>query len=122
MKGKIIDRKNGAIRISDTLIISRETTPNELFDYFDDHKIMIRDVKNCYIHYNVQDIPLDETFFNFDFAFHNDRLLSVDMGYDTSGDGWDNWSEEKELNREKKYHNWLSRQVGPARNFTWGVI
>jgi hypothetical protein len=122
MKNKIINADHGQIIISDNMVISNQTKPQQLFDYFGDDKVDLNEMKNGYIHYRVHDVDINSTLFSFVLIFYLDRLEMINLGFDRSGDSWDNWSEEKELKREKKYNDWLNDQIGLQRSFDWGDI
>jgi hypothetical protein len=120
---KIIDAWKGRIIISDHFSISRVIMPEDLFNYFGRENVEINDVKNGYVHYTIRDIPIDGTIFSFILFFGFGKLDMVSFGFDYSADDtWENWSEEKELNRAAKYEKWLTMQVGRDRDFYWGNI
>jgi hypothetical protein len=121
MDKKIIGALHGTIKISDSFTISRDTTIQNLTDYFGTNQIDTRDMNTGYVRYSVKHVLINNTVFAFCFIFHATQLDSVSFDYDFNGDSWDNWSEEKEFKRVEKYNKWLTEQVGIRRQFQWGT-
>ena len=123
MANRVVNGYYGEINISDKFKISRSTTKNQLFDFFGEENISVRDVETGYIHYTVRDIYIGESNFIFVTTFYHETINSVSFVFDYSPtDTWNDWSEEKELKRLDKYEKWLTQQIGTKRNYPWGVI
>ena len=56
--------------------------------------------------------------------FHGNRLASIDFCHsdDKFGTSWDDFSEEKEAQRQKSHDAWLAECLGPRRSFPWGTV
>ncbi|HEY2580847.1 MAG TPA: hypothetical protein VGI43_03525 [Mucilaginibacter sp.] len=124
MTNKIIDSLNGQLKISDLLIVSKKTVPNDLFRCFKPNDIEVRDVKTGYIHYTIRDINLKNYYFYFSLCFFGDKLARLTFGFkDQPGMlSWDDWSEAKEIQRKVEYDHWLNDEIGTLRTFPWGTI
>ena len=121
MTNYIINKYSGQLTINKSFALSSKTKPGELLDYFGQDKVNVKDITNGYFYYFITDVPVDGDRFSFVLIFYGDRLDMIEFGFDYSPDDtWENWSEEKELRRVEKYNNWLTRQIGNARNFWWG--
>ncbi len=120
-----IDSITGKLRVTETNFVSKQTTPDELFYYFRNNNLSVRDIQNGWKHYAVHNAKLNENYFIFTFYFENDILKMVDFivsdsFIDTSS--WSDWSEKKELEKKNFYDNWLTTEIGRARKFSWGSI
>src|SRR6185503_16513582 len=56
--------------------------------------------------------------------FHGERLHSVTLGDADPrfGIAWNDWSLEKELKRKASHDEWLEKNLGGGRSYSWGSI
>lgn len=57
--------------------------------------------------------------------FKDEHMESVHLSINDSkyGTGWENWSEEKELERKKAHDRWLrSNGLVPGMQYSWGSV
>lgn len=118
----IINFKNGNFQITDQLIISKETSYNDLLKLVPENKIW--DVKNGYKWIYFEDTEIDELFFNIGICFYNEVLFSINFSFNDKqmkNSFWDNWNETAELKRKDIYEKWLTKLAGNKRDFDWGT-
>ena len=122
MSKTILDPLNGQLRLSNQLIISKNTIPDDLFRQYQPSNIEIWDIKNGFVHYTIRDIELQDRFFFFSFCFFKGLLDSVTLGFkDQPGMlSWDDWSMEKGIQNRVELDHWLNNEIGFCRVFPWG--
>jgi hypothetical protein len=122
---QIIDNKNGYLRVSSDFTVSTKTTPEELVHFFGQENVCIRDVKTGWKHYSVRNIKINDNYFFITFYFDNDVLKMIDFIVSDSfiaQGSWDDWNEDIELQKRVFYNDWLTKEIGNNRQFTWGTI
>jgi hypothetical protein len=67
---------------------------------------------------------VENKYFIFQFGFYEKKLKLMSFSFSNTrfqlDEGWDNWSEEKELADLEKYKSWLTNELGKQREFSWG--
>lgn len=119
------DLLKGQITLSENLIISSQTVPSKLFNYFKHEEVKFLDLKNGWRHYQLENVKIQDKYFKFDLAFLAERLKSISFTFQFQTyepSSWDAWSEKEELQKCALYENWLTSEVGVHRNFPWGHI
>ena len=74
MAKTILNSLNGQLKISDQLIVSKNTIPDDIFRHYKTTDTEVRDVNTGFIHYTIRDIELQEKYFFFSFCFFDIRL------------------------------------------------
>jgi len=120
----ILDSLNGELKISDQLIITKNTIPDDLFGHYKTNNIEVRDINNGFIHYTIRDVELQGKYFFFSFCFFGGRLNMLTFGFENHPGllSWDDWSEAKEMQNKVEYDHWLDGEIGTRRVFPWGKI
>lgn len=125
MAEKIIDSRNGALRVSNDFTVSSQTTPEEIVHFFGQENVDIRDVRTGWKHYSVRNTRINDTYLIITFYFDNDILRMLDFiisdNFIVAG-SWDDWSENNELQKRDYYNDWLTREIGYNRQFNWGTV
>ena len=125
MTEKLIDKFNGHLLLSNDFEVSPDKKPEDLLLYFGQKNVKIRDIKNGWEHYVISNIKKGNIYFWGTFYFENDILSFLSFVIDDKlilTDSWDNWSEEKELQKREHYDKWLTEQLGKKREFSWGTV
>jgi hypothetical protein len=116
-----IDPKTGHVRFPDLSLELRPRMPEQ--EFIAATAKLNRDnlgANNGWQRYSIREaIPNDRKLGIF-FVFLNDCLKMASFAYAQKDETWDNWSEEKELAREKEYQQELALQLGGKNNFPWG--
>lgn len=121
----MINSKNGNLNLNDF-----ELTPFskfELTDQFQEVNIQeIRDFNNGWKWLGIINLKVDNRYFDFSLGYYKNRLNLILLTFKESPSvdksTWKDWSEEKELNNQKKFENWLNNELDEVRNFNWGDI
>lgn len=122
---KILDPKNGSLRISDCLAITQKTGLQEIVVHFGADRVNIVDHTNGCQTVSVQNILVDEYWFCFSFEFRSDLLNGIRIVVDEQEfiGGWETWSEAEEMQRLAFCEKWLLQQTGTMESyFSWGSI
>ena len=125
MTEKIIDSVNGHLRFANSFSVSSRTTPEEIVQYFGQENVSINDVKTGWKHYSARNVKINYTYFIITFYFDNDILKMLDFIISDEpivACSWDDWSEKKELQNRDYYNDWLTKEIGSKRQFTWGTV
>jgi hypothetical protein len=120
----MIDKSTGHITIEKVLI-----KPNDLESDIASFKLGQtrdkQDMQNGWTWLTEKNISSDNKFFIFTFAFFDKKLKAIDITLqDKKFDltqGWDSWSEEKELKTLKQLKTWLKKELGTQESFEWGT-
>lgn len=121
----IIDKANGRLILLNNFTISGKTTPADLWAYFGADDLNAKDHRNGWIAFNTPNIKLEDTFFLFTFYVEYNILQLVEFTLAETviiPDTWDNWSKETEMKKRDEYDKWLTKEIGPEREFDWGAI
>jgi hypothetical protein len=54
MAKTILNSLNGQLKISDQLIVSKNTIPDDIFRHYKTTDTEVRDVNTCFIHYTIE--------------------------------------------------------------------
>jgi hypothetical protein len=122
----MIDKNTGQLTISKDKAISPTTTLSEIKAF------KLSDIEeecnlgNGWIHYTFKNVEAFAKFFHFTFYFFGENLKSIEFIINESpfdlNTGWDSWSEQREKENALLYNNWLNKEIGTVRNFTWGNV
>lgn len=125
MAQEVIDRNTGQLKFSNEFIISKRTTAKQIVDYFGEENVEFRDVQTGWKHFSVRNAKIGDAYLNLTFYFERDILnmisFTVSDKFFIEG-SWDNWSLENELEKQKYYDQWLTKEIGAKREFDWGTI
>ncbi len=125
MTENIIDSVSGQLRFKNDFCISSLTTPEDLLQHFGQENVSINDVKTGWKHYSVRNIKINDTYFIITLYFDNNVLKMLDFivsdKFIVAG-FWDDWNEQKELQKHDYYDHWLTKEIGSNRQFAWGTI
>lgn len=122
---KILDPKNGSLRISDCSVITQETVLQEIVDLFGVDQVKIVDHTNGCQTVSVPNILISEYWFCFSFEFRNNLLYGIRIVLDEKefSGGWETWSEAEEMRRLTLCEKWLYQQTRRSEpHFSWGNI
>lgn len=74
--------------------------------------------------YRVAELRISGLNFIIILFFYGQDLNRIDMlnSNPQFGETWNDWSEEKELQRKESHEKWLDKIIGSKRNFSWGNI
>ncbi len=124
MTKPIIDKTTGQLKLANDFIVDATKTPNQLLNYFGQTNIEIRDVQTGWKHYSVRNLKVYDNYFIFTFLFEKDILKRISFVVDNKfiTGTWADWSKEKELQKQAYYNDWLTKEVGNERKFSWGTI
>lgn len=125
MTEKFIDKFNGHLLILNDFEVTPKTTPDNLILHFGKEKLKIRDIQNGWKHYIISNIKKDLFYFWLTFYFENDILSILSFTIDDKlkpATAWDNWNEKKERQKRIFFDNWLTKQLGKKREFSWGTV
>jgi hypothetical protein len=125
LKEKIIDSVNGHLKFASSFTISSRTTPEEIIQYFGQKNVSINNVKTGWKHYSVRNVKINDTYFIITFYFDNDILKMLDFIVSDKpivAGSWDDWSEKKGLQNRDYYNDWLTKEIGSNRQFSWGTV
>ncbi|CAM3902256.1 hypothetical protein MUGA111182_16245 [Mucilaginibacter galii] len=114
------DLLKGQIILSENLILCVQTVPSQLFNYFKHEEVKFLDLKNGWMHYQLENVKIQDKYFKFDLAFLGERLKSISFSFQFQTyepSSWDAWSEKEELQKYALYENWLTIEVGVHRNY-----
>jgi len=121
----IFELLSGQIILAEGLMISSQTVPSQFFKYFKQEEVKLLDLKNGWIHYQLENVKLQDKYFKFDLTFFGEKLKSISFSFQFQAyepSSWDDWSEKEELQKCALYENWLTSEVGVQRSFSWGTI
>ena len=121
----VFDLLNGQIILSENLIISSHTVPSQILKSFKPEEVKLLDLKNGWVHYQLENVKLQDKYFKFDLCFLDEKLKSISFSFQSQAhkpSSWDDWSEKEELQKCALFENWLTSKVGVHRNFFWGNI
>ena len=119
------DLLKGQIILSENLVISSQTVPSQILNYFKHEEVKLVELKNGWVHYQLENFEIQDKYFKFDLAFFGESLKSISFTFQFQTyepSSWDAWSEKEELQKCALYENWLTSEVGVYRNFSWGEI
>jgi hypothetical protein len=122
---QIIDKINGQLQFTNSFFVSKKTTHEELINYFGHENISVTDFKNGWKNYTVRNVHLNDTYFIFTFYFENKILKPLHFilsDKNIIAGSWKDWSEKKVLEKRDYYNDWLTNEIGKAREFPWGTI
>ena len=125
MTQQIIDSKTGDLILTNGFIVSQQTKPEQVISYFTKENLDIRDMHNGWKHYSVLNFKVIGTYFSMTFYFDNNTLKSLNFIVSNKVilmRSWDDWSEDEELKNRDYYDDWLTNQIGKAREFSWGNV
>lgn|GEM_PF-2148735 len=125
MAKQIIDTATGGIALRDNFTLSRNSRVEELVEALGKENFDLIDVHANGAHCKIWNLHIDEKYFLFDFYFKEHRLHFTTFILDEkpiAAGNWDAWSKKEELAREKYFAEWLSRQTGGYKKFSWGVV
>ena len=121
----VFDLLNGQIILPENLIISSHTVPSQILKSFKPEEVKLLDLKNGWIHYQLENVKLQNKYFKFDLCFLDETLKSISFSFQSQAYepfSWDDWSEKEELQKCALFENWLTGEVGVHRKFLWGEI
>jgi hypothetical protein len=121
----LIDVSNGHFLFSNTFTMSNRTTPDNLILYFGKENVKISDMQNGWRHYIVSNVQNEKIYLSLTFYFENNTLSFLSFTIDDkpiSTNFWDNWSKENEIQKRLYFDDWLTKQFGKKREFSWGTI
>ena len=121
----MFDLPKGQIIFAENLIISSHTVPSQIFQSFKQEEVKLLDLKNGWIHCQLENIKLQDKYFMFDLSFLDETLKSISFSFQSQSykpSSWDDWSEKEELKKCALFENWLTIEVGVHRRFFWGEI
>lgn len=124
-RGSILNFDTGKIFLAEGISIASNTQPNELKGYFGKSDLKSLSMGNGWVHYSIKNIRIADEYFIFIFLFYKDFLKTVSFVISTlpfSEASWNDWSKEKEIKNKNFFENWLSKQIGSQRSFTWGNV
>ena len=125
MTKSLIDKITGQLRFGNDFIVDGTTTPKEIIQYFGQSNIDTKNMQTGWKHYSVRNYKLNGTYFIFTFYYKDDTLKMLDFVISEIPFGttsWMDWSEQKELEMRDNYNDWLTKEIGKERNFSWGTI
>ncbi len=125
MTEKIIDSEYGYLRFTNGFTVSSRTTPKDIVQHFGQENVRINDVKTGWKHYSVCNVKLNDTYFIITFYFDNDilkMLVFIVSDKPIVAGSWDDWNEDEELKNRDYYDEWLTKEIGKDRQFSWGTI
>ncbi|MBK0403802.1 hypothetical protein I5M27_12450 [Adhaeribacter sp. BT258] len=120
----MIDKKSGNLTLGNINTISPTTTLSEIKAFKLSEVEEESDLGNGWIHYTLRNVEESGKFFNLIFFFYKENLESVSFVVKDSpfnlNSGWDSWSEKTEREKAVTYNNWLNKEIGTGRSFSWG--
>jgi hypothetical protein len=119
----LININTGEFYISDNVKIERFKNYDEVLMQF--VNIETKDIGNGYKWIYCKNIEIDNLSFNIGICFYCNKLFCIDFGFtfeQQKNVTWDNWNEESEIKRKEIYENWLTKNIGSKRKFSWGTI
>lgn len=122
---KLLDSATGGFHFADTFILSAATTADELIHHFGADNVAVEDTENGWMNYTSQTINWHDQRFGFTFYFHQGKLSIINFYMPKEGatsENWADWSEDEELEKQRKYDEWLTSQIGTERKFDWGFV
>lgn len=122
----MIDKNTGNLTLDSGKAILSTTSLGEIKDFKLSEVQEEQDMGNGWVHFTVRNVEVSGTYFIITFIFHEKALESVlfvinDSPFDLNI-GWESWSEQKERNNAVLYNNWLNKEIGTSRNFSWGNV
>ena len=120
----MIDKDNGEITFDNGFILSRKFTRDEIEKLkFGMKSTLIRNSAPWYV-VQLDNIKISGLNFSIVLYFNNNKLIMVDMSIsDTKyGTSWDDWTKEKEMDRNRDNKNWLYQYTNGQNEFPWGKI
>ncbi|WP_313581336.1 hypothetical protein [Chishuiella sp.] len=113
---KFMDLDNGNFKISDILIISRNTHFSELLEKFPNNKIW--DIKNGYRWIYFDNENINEKKLNISICFKNENIFEIHFSFSNSTQQiWSEWTTEKELEQKNIYDFFLTSEFGNKRKY-----
>ena len=121
----MIDISSGDFQIADGIIIQHSAKAENLIDFLRANNAEIWAVGNGWVHYYLKNYKINDKYFFFDFMFYNEILSRLDFGFypgPVNNANWNDWSEEKELQKKAEYEQWLNKETGGINSFSWGYV
>jgi len=122
----MIDPKTGAMRFDDLAVcVEASLTRSRFLETLGGAAsvVLIRNEPWCT--YRLPDIPLQNGRLIVSVGFHEERLASVSLflSAEQFGSSWDDWSEQRERERQSFQERWLAEEVGvPCGRYRWGQV
>lgn len=81
--------------------------------WYSEYFTEIRDMQNGYIWYTFQNVPISSQLFSLSLLFQSSVLNMVIMSVSDAkyGQSWDDWTEEKELQRKQQHDAFLNKEL-----------
>jgi len=121
----MIDKKNGHLIISNKIHIKPNDLKKDILSLKLGQTRDERDLKNDWTGLIEKNICVGDKFFILDFSFFKNKLKTVSIIFQETlfdvKNGWESWTEEKELLKLKLFKKWLTAEIGKERDFDWGV-
>lgn len=119
----MLDPQNGYFRISDKLIVGIGSSFDDIYKLAPSGKLL--DHQNGYKWIYLNEIQMDQFYFDIGICYFNDRLFCIDFCFSESQQqniSWDDWNEPDMLKWKNIYERWLTHSLGEKRSFHWGKI
>ena len=120
----MIDQQNGVLIFENGFTISPSLT-EELFLDSELGKAATKEVINVpWRSYRIESQKISGETFAVVLYFHREVLQSVHLANmdERFGISWSDWSEEKEMSRNRSHESWLKKIIGMQRIFGWGYV
>lgn len=122
----MIDKKTGNIVISDAVHIKQNDFQHDILSLAIGQTNMHWDHGNDWTWLQENNVFVNDKYFVFQFGFFQNKLKEIYFNVSETkfelDEGWDRWSEEKELANLKIYQAWLTNELGTQKDFDWGTV
>lgn len=119
---EIINTENGNFNLNAEMVINANKEFAEVSNF--DIDKTTNDMGNGYEWIYFKNIKIGNLYFFLNVCFFQKKTKMINFSFYESqkSPSWDNWNENEEKTKQRKFEEWLNKSIGSKRKFNWGDI